>query len=280
MVEGVFEKRVNKIYATEEIIAPLEPIVEDLEQKLIASRSFDITRDFLFLMFLKPQITQQLHWVSAKTVDSYDEAVITKDPKLVKEWGFFVVNRKSEGFFATEAPEIPAAYDLPVPEIKTVKDSKSQTMVMIHTHPPMDSVLIPSTIVQTEARKDVRSFAGDLYAFLRMRELSMGKKRGAFIERPLSLILQDHAESVSTKMLFIRQSKELPVLNPQEYIKELQRNRRRMNKSKDEQTVQKILADLGFNSSYLRLPMTQFYNYPSLWPDQVYAIVEELELNL
>lgn len=286
MVEDIVEKHVNKLYASEEVTAPWRSFVEDLEQRLIAGGSFDITRDFLSLMFLKPQITQQLHLVSAKTIDSFQEAVRTQDAKLVKEWGFFVFNRGSEGFFASVAPESPAAYDLPVPEREAVEDPKRQTMVMVHTHPPIDSVLVPSIIVRTAVRKDVRKYAGDLYTFLRIRELSKESKVGSegrevpeFVERPLSLILQDHPESESTKMLFIRESEQLVFLSAQEYINELQRNRRRVTKAKSEDTMQKVLADLGFHSSYLRLSIIQFYDYPFLLSDQINMVAEELGLN-
>lgn len=95
------ERYVNKLYSSEEVTAPVKHLVEALEQILKYSNNCDITRDFLYLMFLKPEITRQMHLASARTVDSYKKALRTQDPQLVKEWLFFVFNRGSEGFLQT-----------------------------------------------------------------------------------------------------------------------------------------------------------------------------------
>lgn len=284
MTEGIVEKHVRGLYSTDDTTAPLKQIVNEVEQSLIYNGNFDITNDFLWLVFLKPQITQQIHLASARTIDRFQEAVRSQNPGLVKELVFFIAYKRSEGFLATEAPEKPAAYDMPVPKIKTVEDPQRQTMVMVHTHPPIDSVLAPSTIVRRTFQKDKTKYAGDLYAFWGMRKLSResvgikGREVPEFIERPLSLILQDHPESETTKLFFIRESEARTTLSEQEYIDQLKRNKKRIIRAKNEQTVQRVLADLGFNSSYLSLPITHFYDYPLLTPDQIDQIAGDLDL--
>ncbi len=281
---GPFEKRVKQLYrdqTTKEAILSLAPVVENLEsrlkRKLALNGQFGIDFDALCLMFVKPQITNQFHLVTARTTDSYIKAVETHDASFVKEWVFFV-NNTPQGIQATVAPKIPAAYDLPRPKIKTSKDQWDQTSIMmVHTHPPIDKVLAPSTIIELPEKK----YVGDLYAFTKMHDQNQEgsdlSKAPAFIKRPLSLTIQEELESIVIQMLFIRESNALRKLTEDERIRDLKGIKRKMGKARRIKTVQTILNDLGFRSSYLELPSSDFYNYPFLGP-QLTIVAQELEI--
>lgn len=220
-----------------------------------------VTQRLIILMATKPDISRQIHTASAKTVEAFIKASSLQDPRGVKEAVFFVFNRGEEGIFTTVVPEKPAAYDLDILQIETVEDKERETMAMVHTHPPLGDVLAPSVI---EVRPDGK-LVGDLYVFIHMNKIReeavrLGEK--SFIQRPLSLILQDDLLSFTTKMLFIVEGGSLGSLSDDERIRDLRDFNRKMKAAKKESVVQRILSDLGFNSSFLEIPSEQFYDYP------------------
>lgn len=259
-------KVIPSIYKDKESLAFFEPLIARLEGDFVAKGATRSDAGFVALLFLKPVLTRNLQLVCARTLADYFRAVRAGDPKLVREHFFFVFYRPDVGVAPTRLPFKPAAYDLPIPEIKTVKDSERRTLAMIHTHPPLDDLLSPSVLIGegVEAKGDLRAF----YA-LRSGE--------SFAEDFLSIILQQDLERDIVKVLILREGKELQELSEEQYMKRLRANKQRVGEAQSEAEVCATLRSMGYLTAYIEAPIGEFFSYPLIDPDVFKQAIRDLE---
>lgn len=289
--EHELEKFVEEVYQdpdTIEIISSMHPLLEHIKSRFVldGDGKIVINRAFLSFILLDPDCVKEFQLATARTVDAFISAVDKQDSALVTESGFFIDSKYGELFIAN-APEKPAAYDIPDPALIGLEedveedDPERLTYVMVHTHSlsPSGDPLLPSVILETDDKR----YKGDLYIFLALRQmrkkvLEAGEPIG-FVEYPLSIILQDNLERFTVDMLIIREGVELDLLNEQTYLQRLIDSTETMTHASSSEEVCGILSDLGFRSSYLEFPVNRFYHYyPFIDLDQLPRITQDLGL--
>lgn len=224
-------------------------------------------------------MTYSFHLASARTIDRFSKAARKRDPSLIEESQFFIVHQPGVGLSSTVIVNKPAAYDLPIPPIPkttTVRDKNEISIVHFHTHPPLGDILAPSVLIETD-----KGYIGDLYAFSSLRvkskENALGGRKPSFIDRHLAIILQDDLATHRVNVIFLRESKQLALLDHPTYIQKLRENAELFAKVPDIQTVCQHLRQLGFLVSWVDLSFTDYYDYPPFSFTQAQRIAEDLQ---
>lgn len=279
--KDLLEKKIRKLY--KEIAANwqtnfLREPIEHLRTHFlhIDPDNFQIDNTFLNLIFLDPSLTLAFHLASARTIDMFRKTLKEGSPSLVKESGFFIAHKQGIGLISTMVVDKPAAFDLPTPSVKTVEDDTRLSIVGVHTHPPLRDVLAPSVLVETD-----QGYKGDLYSFLAMRKMDQEDiqkgKPANFIQRPLMIILKDNLKTENTEILFIRETKQLALLEEPTYIQMLQENVKLFKEASATTAVCRHLTRMGFVSSFISTPITQYYRYPNFAPWEIRAVAADLK---
>lgn len=257
---------------------PLKKIVDHFRSEFqrIDEENFSVSQKFLALVFIDPSLTYSFHIASARTIDRFLKATRKGDSFLIEESHFFIDHRPGTGLFSTITVNKPAAYDLPIPKIKTVEDETRITIAHFHTHPPLGDVLAPSVLIETS-----KGYKGDLYAFSAIRAMNkenvLKGKKPSFVPHQLAIMLQENLTSQQVSILFIRESKKLALLDHPTYIQMLRANAKLFEDVPDTQTVCQYLRQLNFQASCVDLSALEYYSYPFFSPTHLERIAEDLQ---
>lgn len=257
----------------------LRSTIEAAEGNVLAGKpDLKVSPSFLFCIFGKPEIAAKFPSAALATLMALEKAVEIQEPTSDLETIFFIGEQDNK-LMATRSEQKPATADLPLPHIETVKETGRQTIAMVHTHPPVDKVLKPSTYHTTGDGREV----GDLAAFARMREIrkeSIAKgELPDFVEKPLSIILQSDMETETERMLFIMESDRLTSFSKEEYIEHLRQNKHLVEDAESDQEVVNALRQMGYKASAISLSTDYLYEAYSILNLKLPQIIQDLELS-
>lgn len=276
MLERKLEDEIEEFYKSlSEEDLPLEwrNYLGILERNLATSPSWSYD-ELLRMCFMNTSIAKEFQLCAARTLDSFLAALKNQEPKQVMEHAFFIDRHFQKGVSTSVITEKPAAFDREILTYETKEDAGRETLIVVHTHPPLEHVLAPSTIEYSN-----RERKGDLYSFVFMRKNSIDypSDKSGFTRMPLLIILQDDPfERDATKLLAIRERPDLALLDDSNYVKMLRRYRGRIKQAKSEEEVCTILRELGYFAGFVEIPAPHFYKFPPLLPEHLNDLSRQL----